>query len=191
MEWLVEIGAKGEASQRGDTSDAVLSSLSSGLADALAGLGALAPVSGVARDRADVTFVVASDDHESAARVGIGLWEEASAKLGPGWRIVRSEVVSLDEERLRREALRPPELVGVSEVARILQVGPSRVSALQREPWFPKPLARLAAGPVWARAGIEKFDREWDRATGRRKGRGVGPDFRLEAAAQAPDVAPA
>ena len=55
------------------------------------------------------------------------------------------------------------ELVGVAEVADLLQVSRQRVSQLSVTAGFPKPSARLAAGPVWQRKAVE----QWARDTGR------------------------
>lgn len=55
------------------------------------------------------------------------------------------------------------DLVGVAEVADMLGVTRTRVSQLASVSGFPEPVARLAAGPVWARDDVER----WARETGR------------------------
>lgn len=54
-------------------------------------------------------------------------------------------------------------LMGVAEVAELLQVSRQRVTQLAKTPEFPAPSARLASGPVWESADIER----WARETGR------------------------
>lgn len=48
-----------------------------------------------------------------------------------------------------------PDLVGPAEAAEILGVTSGRVSQLRHDPSFARPVAVLAAGPVWARADVE------------------------------------
>ncbi|MEJ7831740.1 MAG: AlpA family phage regulatory protein [Nocardioides sp.] len=55
------------------------------------------------------------------------------------------------------------ELVGVAEVAKLLGISRARVGQLAKTANFPEPVARLAAGPVWESADIQK----WARQTGR------------------------
>ena len=54
-------------------------------------------------------------------------------------------------------------LMGTAEVATLLGVSRTRVGQLAQRDDFPAPVARLAAGPVWESADIER----WARATGR------------------------
>jgi predicted DNA-binding transcriptional regulator AlpA len=51
-------------------------------------------------------------------------------------------------------------LVGVHEVAKLLQVKRQRVHQLAKEPGFPKPTVILKAGQVWNRADIEAWRQE-------------------------------
>ena len=62
-----------------------------------------------------------------------------------------------------------PELVGVSEVAEMLEVSRQRVSELSRSPDFPAPIAHLASGPVWRRGVIVRHVGRWPRRPGRPK----------------------
>ena len=59
------------------------------------------------------------------------------------------------------------ELAGVTEVAEMLDVSRQRVSELARLSHFPPPMYDLAAGPVWAKAAIERFLETWERKPGR------------------------
>ncbi|MFN2504268.1 MAG: hypothetical protein ABR540_08565 [Acidimicrobiales bacterium] len=81
-----------------------------------------------------------------------------------------TSVEALSPEELRRQNAAPslPELVGVGEVAEMLGVTRQRASGLARSSTFPPPLADLKAGPVWARASVERFVEQWHRTPGRR-----------------------
>lgn len=48
-------------------------------------------------------------------------------------------------------------LAGVREVAELLGVSRQRVSQLAEKPDFPKPLDRIAAGPVWRLADVKAW----------------------------------
>ena len=62
-------------------------------------------------------------------------------------------------------AIVAPELVGVAEIAEMLGVSRQRVHQLVRAKTigFPRPVAELSAGAIWAREDVEK----WARKTGR------------------------
>lgn len=49
------------------------------------------------------------------------------------------------------------ELWGVSEIARELGVSVTTVTFWRRNPTFPEPLQRLAAGPIWAAADVRAW----------------------------------
>jgi hypothetical protein len=73
-------------------------------------------------------------------------------------------------EELDRVLERPtfPNLLGVTEVGRLLHVSRQRVDEIARtHENFPKPAVKLAAGPIWERAAIERFVEEWPRRAGR------------------------
>lgn len=48
-------------------------------------------------------------------------------------------------------------LAGIREIAEILDVSRQRVNQLAEKDGFPKPLDRIAAGPVWKEADIRKW----------------------------------
>jgi hypothetical protein len=80
----------------------------------------------------------------------------------------------MTEEELDRCLDRPafPALVGVSEIARLLArdatpISRQRASALTSRPDFPRPVVRLAAGPVWTRDSVRNFVESWERKPGR------------------------
>lgn len=53
--------------------------------------------------------------------------------------------------------------MGISEIAKFLGVSRQRVGQLAAGENFPQPVARLAAGPIWEAADVER----WARETGR------------------------
>lgn len=54
-------------------------------------------------------------------------------------------------------------LMGVSEIGDYLGVSRQRVTQLAKLKGFPEPVVRLASGPVWESADVER----WARETGR------------------------
>ena len=50
-----------------------------------------------------------------------------------------------------------PPLVGTKEVAELLGWGKAKVSEYMRRGKLPKPVQRLASGPVWRKSDIVKF----------------------------------
>ncbi len=61
-----------------------------------------------------------------------------------------------------------PELLGVAEVAKRLDVSKQRAAELARtHRLFPPPVAELASGPVWTAWQIGAFQRSWTRKPGR------------------------
>ncbi len=64
-----------------------------------------------------------------------------------------------------------PQLLGVAEVAKRLDVSKQRATELARtHRLFPPPLAELASGPVWTAWQIGSFQRSWTRKPGRPPG---------------------
>ena len=60
-----------------------------------------------------------------------------------------------------------PKLAGLAEIAELHGVSRQRATQLTRHPDFPKPVARLAMGPVWREAEVIEF-RDTPRKPGRR-----------------------
>jgi len=60
-----------------------------------------------------------------------------------------------------------PELVGVAEVAILLNVSKQRASVLAHYRDFPRPIAELASGPIWKKAAILRHVGQWPRKPGR------------------------
>lgn len=63
------------------------------------------------------------------------------------------------------------QLVGLAEVAELLEVTKRTAVTYSQRPDFPAPLARLAAGPVWNRREVER----WARRSKPRRGGRPGP----------------
>ena len=57
----------------------------------------------------------------------------------------------------------PEHLMGQTEIAALLGVSKQRVQQLYRDGTLPEPCDKLAMGPVWYRADVEK----WAHKTGR------------------------
>ena len=96
------------------------------------------------------------------------VFREAAAAAGlPAWDVVEVEVQT--EGELERQNAQPnlPELVGVGEVADLLDVTRQRASALARAPGFPAPVVTLRSGPVWTRPSVDRFVQSWHRRPGR------------------------
>ena len=89
--------------------------------------------------------------------------------VGVGLEGLRLEALHVETEAHQESELATPnlpELVGLSEIADILGVTKQRVGQL-RERWdFPKPVAELRSGPVWARPMLDRFVDEWPRRSG-------------------------
>lgn len=48
-------------------------------------------------------------------------------------------------------------LAGITEIASMLGVSKQRAAQLGASDGFPKPLDRIAAGPVWRRSDVERW----------------------------------
>jgi hypothetical protein len=85
----------------------------------------------------------------------------------PSWPITRIEVMTWDEHDRELEEPLVPELVGVAEIAQIIDVTRQRASKLAHQHGFPAPVAELKSGPVWTRTSLNRFVEEWARRPGR------------------------
>ena len=92
--------------------------------------------------------------------------------------IIAAEVETVEDLDRRLQDSNVPPLVGIAEVADVLGVSKQRASELSRQPSFPRPLAALAAGPIWDRFAIARFVERWPRRrTGRPKQATHAPNF--------------
>lgn len=104
----------------------------------------------------------------AALAEGLRLWERGLAIAG----ITLADTISVtgvDTDFIEQQDSRPrlPELVGVGEIADMLQLSPQRVSSLARSASFPALIADLKSGPVFAKAAVERFATTWQRKPGR------------------------
>lgn len=147
------------------------------LVDELAGHAGVAHAAANGR-RYGARLNVEADGPAAAVEAATEVFEKAAAHVDlPSWDVVQVEALTPDELRRQNAAPTLPELVGVGEVAELLGVSRQRASGLARSPSFPRPLAELKAGPVWARMAVERFAEQWQRKPGRRR----APEAKSEA----------
>lgn len=120
-------------------------------------------------NRYSVRLDVKADDPLEAQNQAIELIRQAAERVGlPLWPVVEVEAITVEDLIGENERPTSSDLVGVSEVAEMLDVSKQRVSELARSRHFPKPVATLASGPVWAQPAILSFARTWSRKPGPR-----------------------
>ena len=112
---------------------------------------------------------VEADSPKRALDSGLSLLRSALKARDLLSGIVGAEVQALDDLDKSLQDPSMPDLVGVDEVAKMLEVSKQRASELAKRQDFPKPIARLAAGPVWKKAAIARHVSIWDRRPGRKK----------------------
>ena len=163
-QWSVAIGA---AAGKGQRRVPKLAERSAALLDALVDRGAVTTASGDGR-RYGARFWVAAPGPVEALQQAVAVFVAAAAAAGlPAWDVVEAEVLTAAE--LERQNTLPalPELVGVAEVAELLEVTRQRASALARSSGFPAPVVTLRSGPVWTRGSVDRFVEGWPRRPGR------------------------
>jgi hypothetical protein len=160
--FAVTMDTWGEVAEMGD--EAI-----DGLIDGLTAVGAVgaAVAAGGTAGGVSATVSVEATDADVAAAAALHQFRDAASKasieLGP---VARVDV--MDETYQERWLDEPPvELVGVSEIAELLDVSRQRIRELRQQPGFPAPLAELKAGPVWSRGSLDRFHRSWPRKPGR------------------------
>lgn len=117
-------------------------------------------------------FYVAAESPTKAADSGLGLLLSALRKVGPRTpltSVVGVEVQAIHDLDRALDEPNLPDLVGVDEVAKMLEVTKQRASQLAKKQEFPKPVVLLASGPVWKRVAVARFAGYWDRRPGRKK----------------------
>ena len=137
------------------------------------GLASYGPSVSYSRHTLSARFCVEADSSERAHRSGLRLFRSALQKTGvrirADWPIDCEIMVVEDLDRVLAEP-DVPDLVGVDEVARMLDVSKQRASQLAKKPEFPKPVVALASGPVWKKVAVARFAGYWVRRPGRKKG---------------------
>jgi hypothetical protein len=107
-------------------------------------------------------------DAQIAAERAADLFQKLANDAGlPAPTIVNLQVMT----EAHRDLVRPPipNLIGIAEVAELLDVSRQRASELARQPSFPRPIAQLRSGPVWIEPAIQLFSEQWNRQPGRPK----------------------
>jgi Uncharacterized protein conserved in bacteria (DUF2188) len=115
------------------------------------------------------TLSVEADSADDAFAQASSVFGEAAKKaLGEDLQVISVEAKSAEEaDRALSEPPTHLDLVGIKEIAEILDVSRQRASELSRHPRFPVPITRLAVGPIWLRSSIANFAAEWERKPGR------------------------
>ncbi len=127
------------------------------LDEALAAVTATAPAARVDAEGVEVRVTVEADTVEQALHLGVSRTRAAIVDTVLGDAPVVGGTVA--EERLDPRAVAgdAPPLMGVDEVAELLDLSRTQVRELLESPRFPEPLAHLAQGPVWLRAHLERY----------------------------------
>ncbi len=122
--------------------------------------------------RLSVSLALRDDvDEPTALTMAIARFNQAAEKVEifnwPMWTIVKAEVT--DWQEFERELREPtyPTVLGVAELAELLDTSTQRASQVARTAAFPKPYAELASGPVWLEPHVRRFVRDWERKPGR------------------------
>ncbi len=161
-EWTVAVGLAAEVELGSPAEDRIAI-----LAEKLA---ALAPSVSVGQRSFTVRVAVEAIDAVEASATAVADVVYALEAAGlPSGSVQELEVTewSLFEKRLEEPPY--PDLVGITEIAELLDVSRQRASELARSSKFPVPHADLAAGPVWLKPNVMGFVKEWDRKPGRPK----------------------
>jgi hypothetical protein len=162
MDWTVKIEAAGDhAAERVDLDR--IDALRAALVDHNAAASS-------ANRRYGIQLDIDATTAERAAKAAIKAFRVAAERSGlPDWPVVRVDVMTVEDQEAALATPTFPDLVGVTEAARLLRVSRQRLDQLRAGSDFPEPIVRLAAGPVWLRSSIEGFDRHWNRRPGRPK----------------------
>jgi hypothetical protein len=161
MEWVVSLEADVPGPFSAELGDRLIDELQE-----------YSPAVGGREGRMGVTMSVeAATDRQAFDRARTALFRG----LGRGTRIVDVRVQTVAELERELEAPSVPALAGIREIAEVLGVSRQRASELASSSGFPKPVANLAAGPVWLYATIRSFNEGWERRTGRPPARRTKP----------------
>lgn len=80
--------------------------------------------------------------------------------------IARIEALPEEELDEHLDAL-PVELMGMREIAVLLDVSRQRADQISKRPDFPQALAELASGSIWPGAAVRRWATTWERKKGR------------------------
>jgi len=160
MDWTVKIEAAGDLAAEQVDLDRI-DALRAALVDHSA-------AASTANRRYGIQLDIDATTAERAAEAALKAFRLAAERSGlPDWPVVRVDVMTVEDQEAALGEPTFPDLVGVTEAARLLRVSRQRLDQLRGSSDFPKPIVRLAAGPVWLRSSVEGFERRWDRRPGR------------------------
>ncbi|MFE1383507.1 hypothetical protein ACFW6S_31630 [Streptomyces sp. NPDC058740] len=111
-------------------------------------------------------FVEASTARQ-AIDTGLKTVSTAAKDLGVTAPVVGVEALTETELDRRNDEPVIPNLVGVGEIAELLNVSRGRVGQLAARDDFPPAVAHLKSGPVYIKEQVQAFERRWDRKGGR------------------------
>lgn len=122
----------------------------------------------VAEDRYSVRMIVPGEEPIAVLQEALGVFLKITEYAGlPSWPIMDASVTEWQEFERTLETSQYPVLLGVTELAQLLNVSKQRASELARLPHFARPVAQLASGPVWDNSMIQTFVADWSRKPGR------------------------
>ncbi len=114
-----------------------------------------------------VQMTVTADSLPSAFAKGIKAFEQAVRNAGAPKTFEIVDVETETDKHFEARVDEPdPELIGIAELANLVNVSRSRASAMAARRDFPAPYARLASGPVWIKANLSRWFEEWQRRPG-------------------------
>lgn len=107
-------------------------------------------------DYCSLTFDVCASNFLAAASKAQELADDALlAAALPSMEVTEANVINHVERD--KDLVGLPDLVGVAEVARYLNVRKQRVSQLAKTRAFPAPVAILSATPIWKKSDVVSF----------------------------------
>lgn len=120
-------------------------------------------------ERITIAVTVEGPTYWEAVGAGVSAAQAALRSAGCRDDLPIERVETKTAERAERDLEEPtyPEMLGVAEVAELLEVSKQRVSELRAAGRLPEPLNALRAGPVWPRPAVERFLEHWTRRPGR------------------------
>jgi len=124
------------------------------------------PAVDVEPGRLRLRYSVEASSASAAVDTALEIWEKAACN-SPGELseadLTVLEVASEEEAERRYESEAALELLGVAELAEVLQVSKPRARQVAQRPDFPPPVAILAATTVWDGAKVRRFLSSWPR----------------------------
>ena len=153
MDWVVSLEAEIPGLYSDEVGDRIIDELAE-----------FSPAVGGRGHRVGVTMSVETGTSRQAFERAHAAFRQA---LGQRATVIDARIQSVDEVEKELEAPDLPALAGIREAAEILGVSRQRASELASSAGFPRPVAELAAGPVWLRSAIRSFNERWERRPGR------------------------